>query len=36
MCEVIKQWDLEPSDFVGLKGYTVTKRPIIILNEQGI
>ena len=32
---VIKQWGLELDDFAGLKGYTVAKRSIIILDEQG-
>ncbi len=34
--KVIKQWDLELEDFAGLKGYTVAKRSIFILDEQGI
>jgi glutaredoxin-dependent peroxiredoxin len=35
MREVIKQWDLELPDFAGLKGYSVAKRSIFILDEQG-
>ena len=34
--EVIKQWGLELDDFAGLKGYTVAKRSIFILDESGI
>jgi peroxiredoxin len=34
--KVIKEWDLELEDFAGLKGYTVAKRSIFILDEQGI
>ena len=34
--EVIKQWGLELSDFAGLKGYTVAKRSIFILDANGI
>ena len=30
--EVIKQWKLELPDFAGLKGYTVAKRSIFILD----
>ena len=33
--EVIKQWNLEPPDFAGLKGYTVAKRSIFILDQAG-
>ncbi len=33
---VIKQWGLELFDFAGLKGYTVAKRSIFILDETGI
>jgi peroxiredoxin len=33
--EVIKQLDLELPDFAGLKGYSVAKRSIFILDEQG-
>jgi peroxiredoxin len=33
--EVIKQWDLELPDFSGLKGYTVAKRSIFILDQAG-
>jgi glutaredoxin-dependent peroxiredoxin len=34
--EVIKLYDLVFPDFAGLKGYTVAKRSIFILDEQGI
>ena len=34
--QVIKQWDLESPDFSGLKGYTVAKRSIFILDERGV
>jgi len=34
--EVIKQWGLELADFAGLKGYTVAKRSIFILDQTGI
>jgi glutaredoxin-dependent peroxiredoxin len=34
--EVIKQWGLEFADFAGLKGYTVAKRSIFILDQTGI
>jgi peroxiredoxin len=34
--DVIKQWGLELFDFAGLKGYTVAKRSIFILDEIGI
>jgi len=34
--EVIKQWGLELADFAGLKGYTVAKRSIFILDQAGI
>lgn len=34
--DVIKQWGLELFDFAGLKGYTVAKRSIFILDETGI
>jgi glutaredoxin-dependent peroxiredoxin len=34
--EVIKQWGLELPDFAGLKGYTVAKRSIFILDGKGI
>ena len=34
--EVIKQWGLELEDFAGLKGYTVAKRSIFILDENGV
>ena len=33
--EVIKQWKLELPDFAGLKGYTVAKRSIFILDQAG-
>ncbi len=33
--QVIKQWGLELPDFAGLKGYTVAKRSIFILDETG-
>jgi peroxiredoxin len=33
---VVKQWGLELFDFAGLKGYTVAKRSIFILDETGI
>jgi glutaredoxin-dependent peroxiredoxin len=34
--EVIKTYNLESPDFVGLKGYTVAKRSIFVLDKQGI
>jgi peroxiredoxin len=34
--EVIKQWNLELPDFAGLKGYTVAKRSIFVLDQMGI
>ena len=34
--EVIKLYGLEFFDFAGLKGYTVAKRSIFILDEQGV
>lgn len=34
--EVIKQYGLESPDFAGLKGYTVAKRSIFILDKDGI
>lgn len=34
--EVIKQFSLELYDFSGLKGYTVAKRSIFVLDEQDI
>ena len=34
--EVIKQYEIELVDFAGLKGYTVAKRSIFILDEQAI
>jgi peroxiredoxin len=34
--EVIKQWGLELANFAGLKGYTVAKRSIFILDQAGI
>jgi peroxiredoxin len=33
---VVKQWGLELFDFAGLKGYTVAKRSIFILDETGM
>ncbi len=33
---VIKQWGLELFDFAGLKGYTVAKRSIFILDQTGV
>ena len=34
--EVIKTYGLELFDFAGLKGYTVAKRSIFILDEAGL
>jgi peroxiredoxin len=34
--DIIKQWGLELPDFAGLKGYTVAKRSIFILDQAGI
>jgi glutaredoxin-dependent peroxiredoxin len=34
--EVIKQYDLEFPDFAGLKGYTVAKRSIFVLDEASV
>lgn len=34
--EVIKKYGLEFPDFAGLKGYTVAKRSIFILDNQGV
>ncbi len=34
--EVIKKYNLESPDFVGLKGYTVAKRSIFVLDKQGV
>lgn len=34
--EVIKKYGLELADFAGLKGYTVAKRSIFIVDETGI
>jgi glutaredoxin-dependent peroxiredoxin len=34
--EVIKQWGLELPDFAGLKGYTVAKRSIFVLDQKGV
>ncbi len=34
--EVIKKYGLEQPDFAGLKGYTVAKRSIFILDVQGM
>ncbi len=34
--EVIKQYGLEAPDFAGLRGYTVAKRSIFVLDQNGI
>lgn len=34
--EVVKAYNLEASDFAGLKGYTVAKRSIFVLDKQGL
>jgi glutaredoxin-dependent peroxiredoxin len=34
--EVTKKYGLELPDFAGLKGYTVAKRSIFILDNQGV
>jgi len=34
--EVIKEYGLQLADFAGLKGYTVAKRSIFILDKDGI
>jgi peroxiredoxin len=34
--DIIKQWGLELPDFAGLKGYTVAKRSIFIIDQAGI
>jgi peroxiredoxin len=34
--EVIKQYGIELVDFAGLKGYTVAKRSVFLLDEQGV
>ena len=34
--QVIKAYSLESPDFAGLKGYTVAKRSIFVLNSKGI
>jgi len=34
--EVIKTYDVEMSDFAGLKGYTTAKRSIFILDKNGV
>ncbi len=34
--EVVKAYNLEFPDFAGLKGYTVAKRSIFVLDRQGI
>jgi peroxiredoxin len=34
--EVIKQWGLELPDFAGLKGYTVAKRSIFVLDQKEV
>ena len=33
--EVISQWGLELADFAGLKGYTVAKRSVFVLDQTG-
>jgi peroxiredoxin len=35
-CEVIKTYGVESPDFSGLKGYTVAKRSIFILDKNGV
>ena len=34
--EVIKRYGLEMADFAGLEGYTVAKRSIFVLDQQGV
>jgi glutaredoxin-dependent peroxiredoxin len=34
--EVVKRYGLELEDFAGLKGYTVAKRSIFVLDEEGV
>jgi peroxiredoxin len=34
--EVIKAYGIESSDFAGLRGYTVAKRSIFLIDEKGI
>ncbi len=34
--EVVKKYGLELQDFAGLKGYTVAKRSIFVLDEKGV
>jgi peroxiredoxin len=34
--EVIKKYGLEMQDFAGLRGYTVAKRSILVLDEEGV
>ena len=34
--EVIQSYNLESTDFAGLKGYTVSKRSIFLLDNEGI
>ena len=34
--EVIKAYNLESPDFAGIKGYTVSKRSIFVLDRKGI
>jgi glutaredoxin-dependent peroxiredoxin len=34
--EVVKRYNLEMPDFAGLKGYTVAKRSIFVLDKQGV
>jgi len=34
--EVVKKYGLELQDFAGLRGYTVAKRSIFVLDEKGV
>jgi len=34
--EVVKLYGLESEDYMGLRGYTVAKRSILILDQQGV
>jgi glutaredoxin-dependent peroxiredoxin len=34
--EAIKAYGLELADFAGLKGYTVAKRSILVLDKDGV
>jgi peroxiredoxin len=34
--EVIRLYDIELKDFVGLKGYSVAKRSVFILDKNGV